>query len=203
MDFDKRLQLRDIKVLEFIEKVKVTNRNQIQNAFFKNVHPTVCMRRLSFLVDGSYVKRSRYKQTNGNNGYVYYPMGCKKPSKKLVVHELHVSDFYSTLLSNRIDVLEFKPRYMIGNIISDAYVVYRGSDDLIRRLFLEVQLTGNISDCVYKYHNIKDIARNETKWDTVPRLIVVSNLLGDKVQLKCMTVKYIDTQLNNIRSVLF
>lgn len=203
MDFNRRLQLRDLKVLEFIETVKVTNRKQIQNAFFKDVHPTVCMRRLSFLVDGSYVRRSRYKQNNGNNGYVYYPMSSKKPSKKLITHDLYASDFYSTLISSGIDVLDYKPRYVIGNIISDAYVEYRGSDGIIRRALVEVQLSGNLSDCVTKYKDIKDIVLSETKWTHVPRLIVISNLLDEPIKLRSMRVEYIDTQLKNIRSVIF
>ena len=46
MDLNKRLQPRDSQVLKFIEDTKVTNSNQIGKAFFKNLHPTVCMRRL-------------------------------------------------------------------------------------------------------------------------------------------------------------
>lgn len=204
MDFNRRLQLRDLKVLEFINLVKVTNRNQIQKVFFKDVHPTVCMRRLSFLTDGSYVKRARYKQNNGNNGYVYYPGGSKKPSKKLITHNLCVSEFYATMLAAGIEVLAYKPSYAIGNIISDAYIKYRGTDGLIRRIFLEVQMSGKLSDCVLKYTDIKDVIQNEKKnWASVPRLIVVSDLQDDKVQLKNMKVKYTDTQLKNIRSMLF
>lgn len=203
MDFDKRLQSRDSKVIDFINTVKVTNRNQIQRAFFKNVHETVCMRRLSFLVDGSYVKRSRFQQLNGNNGYVYYPANSKKPTKRILNHNLCVSEFYAAMLETNIEVISFKPIYSIGSIISDAYVEYKGADGVLRRAFIEVQLNGKTEDCVNKYNNIRDIVQSESNWGTVPRLIVITNLKDDRIRLRDIRVEYLTLDIKGIRSVLF
>lgn len=203
MDFDKRLQNRDIEVINFINTVKVTNRNQIKKAFFKNVHDTVCMRRLTFLVEGSYVKRARFQQMNGNNGFVYYPYDTKKPNKRILNHNLCIADFYAAMLETKIDVINFIPTYCIGKIISDAYVEYKGLDGVTRRAFVEVQLNGKIEDCVKKYINIKDIIQTERNWNTLPRIIVITNLTDDKVKLKNIKVEYLTLDLKNLRSALF
>lgn len=203
MDLNKRLQPRDSQVLKFIEDTKVTNSNQIGKAFFKNLHPTVCMRRLKFLHEYSYVNRSRYKEGNGYTGYIYYPTDTKKPSKKILTHNLMVSDFYATMLEAQIEVLSFQPTYMIGNIIADAYIKYRGNDGVIRRAFLEVQRSGKISDCVLKYKDIKSVIMKEKNWNTMPRLIVMTDLKDEKITLRNINVTYIASNLKNIRGVLF
>lgn len=206
MDFDERLQPRDLQVLKFINDTKVTDRNQIKKAFFKNVHYNICMRRLKFLVEGSYVNRTRYKNMgngDGYNGYIYFPVGIKKPSKKILTHNLMVSDFYATMLEAQIEVLSFQPTYMIGNIIADAYIKYRGNDGVIRRAFLEVQRSGKISDCVLKYKDIKSVIMKEKNWNTMPRLIVMTDLKDEKITLRNINVTYIASNLKNIRGVLF
>lgn len=206
MDFDERLQPRDLQVLKFINDTKVTDRNQIEKAFFKNVHSNVCMRRLKFLVEGSYVNRTRYKNMgngDGYNGYIYFPVGIKKPSKKILNHNLMVTDFYATMLEAQIEVLSFQPTYMIGNIIADAYIKYRGNDGVIRRAFLEVQRSGKISDCVLKYNDIKSLIIKEKDWNTMPRLIVMTDLKDEKITLRNINVTYIASNLKNIRGVLF
>lgn len=206
MDFDERLQPRDLQVLKFINDTKVTDRNQIKKAFFKNVHYNICMRRLKFLVEGSYVNRTRYKNMgngDGYNGYIYFPVGIKKPSKKILTHNLMVSDFYATMLEAQIEVLSFKPTYMIGNIIADAYIKYKGNDGVIRRAFLEVQRSGKISDCVLKYKDIKSVIMKEKNWNTMPRLIVMTDLKDEKITLRHINIIYCNTELKNIRGVLF
>lgn len=206
MDFDERLQPRDLQVLKFINDTKVTDRNQIKKAFFKNVHYNICMRRLKFLVEGSYVNRTRYKNIgngDGYNGYIYFPVGIKKPSKKILTHNLMVSDFYATILEAQIEVLSFKPTYMIGNIIADAYIKYKGNDGVIRRAFLEVQRSGKISDCVLKYKDIKSVIMKEKNWNTMPRLIVMTDLKDEKITLRHINIIYCNTELKNIRGVLF
>ena len=206
MDFDERLQPRDLQVLKFINDTKVTDRNQIKKAFFKNVHYNICMRRLKFLVEGSYVNRTRYKNIgngDGYNGYIYFPVGIKKPSKKILTHNLMVSDFYATMLEAQIEVLSFKPTYMIGNIIADAYIKYKGNDGVIRRAFLEVQRSGKISDCVLKYKDIKSVIMKEKNWNTMPRLIVMTDLKDEKITLRHINIIYCNTELKNIRGVLF
>ena len=203
MDFDKRLQARDKNVINFIETVQVANRNQIKRAFFKSVHDTVCMRRLTFLVDGSYVKRARFQQMNGNNGFVYYPNNSKKPKKRILNHNLCVTEFYAAVLEAKIEVLDFQTVYQIGNIISDAYIEYQGTDGVIRRSFIEVQLSGSILDCVKKYENIRNLIQYERNWGTVPRLIVITNLDDTKPRLHDMRVEYLNLDVKGIRNALF
>ena len=114
-----------------------------------------------------------------------------------------VSDFYATMLEAQIEVLSFKPTYMIGNIIADAYIKYKGNDGVIRRAFLEVQRSGKISDCVLKYKDIKSVIMKEKNWNTMPRLIVMTDLKDEKITLRHINIIYCNTELKNIRGVLF
>ena len=205
MDSDERLQPRDLEVIKFIENAKIADRNQIYNTFFKNLHPNICMRRLKFLSEYSYINRTRYQDVrlNGYTGYIYYPSGTKKLHKKMLRHNLMVTDFYATMLEAQIEVLSFKPTYMIGNIIADAYIKYKGNDGVIRRAFLEVQRSGKISDCVLKYKDIKSVIMKEKNWNTMPRLIVMTDLKDEKITLRHINIIYCNTELKNIRGVLF
>ena len=107
------------------------------------------------------------------------------------------------MLEANIEVISFKPTYCIGKVISDAYVKYKGSDGVIRRAFIEVQLSGVIEDCVKKYIGIKDIVQDERNWGALPRIIVITNLNDKKVKLKNIKVEYLTLELKGIRNALF
>lgn len=204
MDIEKRLQPRDIDVINLVKQCGVINSRQIQRVLFKNVSEIVMIRRLKFLADNNFINRARYGLENGTNGYVYYPVDVKKPSKKILFHNLTLIDFYTSVLSINVNVLDFKQPYSIGPIISDGYLKYKTTDGYIKRILIEVQRTGKLSDCVDKYNNIKNIILNENiKWNTIPTLVIVSDLAGDRPTLKHMRTKYINRDLKNVRNVLF
>ena len=89
-----------------------------------------------------------------------------------------------------------------ANII--AYIKYKDSDNKVRSIFLEVQLSNKVSDCVSKYGNIKNIILEERKdWQVIPRLIVITDLQHNNEQLKNIKIKYDTTEMNNLREILF
>ena len=192
---------RDKKTIELIEKIGPLTREQIQRVLFKNVHLNVPNRRLALLTDNKLIKRAYYQLEQHKNVYVYY--SGKKPSKRNIKHEIMVSEFITTVMA-MCEVLEVETHYSIGNIIADAYMKYRGNDGKVRSLFLEVQLSNKVNDCVSKYKDIKNIILDERKdWQTIPRLIVITDLEHNNEQIKNIRIKYDTTEMNNLREILF
>lgn len=192
---------RDKKTIELIEKIGPLTREQIQRVLFKNVHHNVPNRRLTLLTDNKLIKRAFYQVDAHKNVYVYY--ADKKPAKRNIKHELLVSEFITSVM-DMCEVLEVETHYAIGNIIADAYMKYKDSEDRIKHLFLEVQLSNKVNDCISKYENIKSIILEERKdWQTIPRLIVITDLEHNNEQIKNIRIKYDTTDMNNLREIIF
>ena len=190
------LVTRDKNIIELIEKVGVITREQVQRVLFKNVHQNIPMRRLSYLSENKLIKRAYYQIEEHKNVYVYY-LG-KKPSKRNIRHEITVTEFITNVMAIT-DVLEVNTHYVLGDIIADGYIKYRDSEGKIRRL-----LSNKVGDCINKYNDIKRIILdNRPDWQTIPRLIVITDLEHNNEQLKHMTVKYDTTDMENLRELLF
>ena len=192
---------RDKKTIELIEKIGPLTREQIQRVLFKNVHHNVPNRRLTLLTDNKLIKRAFYQVDAHKNVYVYY--ADKKPAKRNIKHELLVSEFITSVMT-MCEVLEVETHYALGNIIADAYMKYKDSECRIKHLFLEVQLYNKVNDCVEKYKDIKNlILDNKPDWQTIPRLIVITDLPHQEDQLKNIKVKYDTKDMKNLRKLLF
>lgn len=192
---------RDKKIIELVNQCGVITREQVQRVLFKDTHINVPLRRLKVLVDNKQIKRSYFNLGGHVNSYVYYQ--GKKPSKRLISHNLLITEFITKVMSI-CEVIEIETNYKIGNIIADAYIRYKTYEGRTRHLFLEIQLSNKVSDCVEKYKGIKEIILDEKPlWTTIPRVIVVTDLPHNNEQLKGITVKYDTKQMNNIRDLLF
>lgn len=190
------LNERDLKVIEFINMVELCNRKQIKDLFFKDTHENICMRRLTKLYELGYFERVKL---NGNQWFYYTN---KKPSARLLNHDLLITEVVTNMMINNVEIIEYQKSFMIGNIISDAYIRYK-INDKVKHLVLEVQLSNKIKDCVMKYENFKEliIENNLRSLGTVPKILVVSDL-KDKIELRKYKVKYCSTNLNDLMEVL-
>lgn len=192
---------RDKNIIRLIENVGVITREQVQRVLFKNVHQNIPMRRLSHLTENKLIKRAYYQIEEHKNVYVYYLW--KKPSKRNIRHEITVTEFITNVMAIT-EILEVNTHYVLGDIIADGYIKYRDSEGKIRRLLLEVQLSNKVGDCVSKYTDIRrTILDNRPDWQTIPRLIVITDLEHNNEQLKHMKVKYDTTDMENLRELLF
>ena len=143
------MQERDIKILEFMTQVRYCTNENIQDIFFQGLNHNVCYRRLNYLIDCKLIKRAYYRYMN-KNIYVYYL--DKKPSKRLLQHELLVTQFLVSLIKQGYALLSFEKTPQVADIIPDGVVSFK-SGNKVRQLFLEVQLSSG--DCIKKYRNIK------------------------------------------------
>ena len=143
------MQERDIKILEFMTQVRYCTNENIQDVFFQGLNHNVCYRRLNYLIDCKLIKRAYYHVDN-KNIYVYYL--DKKPSKRLLQHELLVTQFLVSLIKQGYELLSFEKTPKIADIIPDGVISFK-SGNKVKQLFLEVQLSSG--DCIKKYRNIK------------------------------------------------
>lgn len=192
---------RDRMILEMLKSCKLLTREQIQKVLFKNVHTNICLRRLKTLADNKEIKRSYFNLGGNKNVYVYYL--DKKPAKRNLLHDLAVSEFLTDMMLVS-DVKHIEVNYKIGNVIADAYIRYTGSTGVNKRLFLEVQKSNKVEDCVLKYRGMRNVVVNEKPcWNTMPRLIVLTDLEHSNKQLKDMKVYYDSLKSKNIRKIIF
>lgn len=176
---------RDGLVLDFINRYKLCTKDHIYNIYFNQVHTTVCSRRLKYLNDYGYIKREKF---NGNN-YIYY--SGTKPNNKLIPHDLLITDVVVKFLSEGYEILDFKKSFVLGDIISDAYIQVK-KDNKVKNVLLEVQLSGH--DCLSKYKNIKKLVIDNTHWDVLPRLLVVGDV--SQIYIKGLIIHYLSSKLD-------
>ena len=192
---------RDKKIVELVSQCGVITREQVQRVLFKDTHINVPLRRLKVLVDNKEIKRDYYNIGGHRNVFVYYQ--GKKTSKRLITHNLLITDFITKVMSI-CEVVEVETSLKIGNVIADGYIKYKTCEGKTRHLFLEVQLSNKVSYCIEKYKNIKSaILEEKPNWQTIPRLVVITDLEHNEEQLKGITVKYDNTEMNNLRELLF
>lgn len=190
------METRDKNVIDFVNMVGIANREQIKDMFFSEVHQNICMRRLKKIAEDEYINRFKYD----GNVFVYY--SDKKPSKRLIRHDLYITDFVVKMIKSGYEILEFKKSFIIGPIISDAYIKYKDHEGKQKHLVLEIQLSNKVEDCVLKYKDFKNlILENRNEWTVMPRIIVITDM-KQRIDLKGLKVFYDSTEMENIRDFL-
>ena len=187
---------RDMEILEFLTMCRICTRKQVQELLFENKHQNVPLRRLKRLADDGYVNRKMFKVENTRSVYVYYL--DKKPSKKLVEHDLYITDFLVKLIKNNYEIIEFKKNFSLGNIISDGYINVK-KNNRSKKILLEVQLSPH--DCISKYYNFKEVIINNTNWAVMPLLYVINNQ-GLNKKLIDMKVIYDNVKIEKVGEII-
>ena len=190
------IEARDKKVVDFINTFELCRREHIKELFFPEVHENICMRRLKKLAEDGHIERIKME----GNAFVYY--ANKKPSKRLLTHDMYITDLVVKMIKLGYEILEFKRSFVIGKIISDAYIKYKDPEGKVKHLVLEVQLSNKVEDCVLKYKNFKNIILDSNiNWDSIPRLLVITDM-PQRIELRGIKVLYDDTTMSNIKNII-
>ena len=190
------MEQRDLEVVNFINMIGLCESSHIKELFFPNCHANVCMRRLKKLAEDEHINRIKH---NGNT-FVYYSE--RKPSKRLLVHDMYITNFVVKMLKEGYEIIEFKKSFCIGNIISDAYIRYKDTEGVTRHLVLEIHLHNKVEDCINKYADFKNIILDNRKdFNSIPRIICITDM-KQRVTLKGLKVLYDNTDMNNINEIL-
>lgn len=190
------MEARDKKVVDFINTFELCKREHIKELYFEEVHQNICMRRLKKLAEDGHIERTKME----GNIFVYY-VG-KKPSKRLLTHDMYITDLVVKMIKAGYEILEFKKSFVIGNIISDAYIRYKDQEEKIRHCVLEIQLSNKVEDCINKYKDFKNIILDNRKdWNSIPRIICITDM-KQRVELRGLKVLYDTTDMNNLNEIL-
>ena len=190
------MQERDLKILSFLTMCRICTRKQVQELLFPDVHENIPLRRLKKLSDEGYINRKMFNVEGTKNMYVYYL--DKQPKKKLITHDLYITDFLVKLIKNKYEILDFKKSPQIGNIIPDAYLKII-KNKRIKRILLEVQISPN--DCLSKYKEIKEIIIENTDWPVMPTLYVINNQ-GLNKRMKDIKVIYDSIKIEKVGDII-
>lgn len=190
------MEARDKKVVDFINTFGLCRREHIKELYFSEVHQNICMRRLKKLSDDEHIKRIKLE----GNIFVYY--SNKKPSKRLLRHDMYITDLIVKMIKQGYEIIDFKRSLVIGNIISDAYIRYKDTEGKTRHCVVEIQLNNRVADCINKYKRFKDIILDsKVDWNTIPRIICITDM-QQRVELKGLKVLYDNTEMNNLDEIL-
>ena len=190
------MEVRDKKVVDFINTFELCRREHIKELFFNEVHENICMRRLKKLADDGHIERIKME----GNVFLYY--ANKKPSKRLLTHDMYISDLVVKMIKLGYEILEFKRSFVIGKIISDAYIRYMDLEGRIRHCVVEIQLSNRVEDCINKYKDFKNIILDNKKdWNSIPRIICITDM-KQRVELNGLKVLYDTTEMNNLNNIL-
>lgn len=189
---------RDRDIYTFIDMVGICTAKQIKDIFLPKVDITKTYQRLRVLVKEEFIKVSKI----GLNNYYYVN---SKTSKKMLEHDLKVTELVGFLKANGATILKFKRNKIIGrdlkdNIYADGYVIYKvkiGDKTYKKHILIEVQRTlqqkpdisyGKLYGCVNKYNHtsIKE-GFEKLKTDYVfkhkPPLVVITDIEDTSTQL--------------------
>lgn len=202
------MEKRDLEVVNFINMVGLCESSHVKELYFPDVHKNICMRRLKKLAEDGHINRVKME----GNVFVYY--NENKPSKRILFHDLQVTNFVVKMIKEGYEILEFKRTLVIGtkpknsavvsngSIIPDAYIKYKYKDGVVRHLVLEIQLSGTVENCISKYKNFKNlILESNLGWNTIPRIVCITNM-KDRIELRGLKVLYDNTDMNNINEIL-
>src|SRR5699024_10153476 len=145
------MEARDKKVVDFINTFELCKREHIKELFFNEVHQNICMRRLKKLAEDGHIERIKME----GNIFIYY--ANKKPSKRLLRHDMYITDLVVKMLKLGYEIIDFKRSFLIGNIISDCCIRYIDLEGKTKHCVVEIQLNNRIEDCILKYKRFKDI----------------------------------------------
>lgn len=146
---------RELLILDYLSKVRISTTGQIQDVFFNGLHHSVSYRVLKGLVDSGLIKRKYYRLSNKNT-HVYYL--DKAPGKRTLDHDLLITEFYVELIRNGYEVISYEKNPTVAEIIPDSEVWFRKNNKTYS-LFLEVQMSQH--DCIKKYYNLSTKVKRE------------------------------------------
>lgn len=136
---------RDYKVVEFVSKLPCYS-DTIQKIFFSNTSQRVTNRRLTFLHDYLYLRRSRH---GANDKYFYFTK--REPKQKL--HLDYIARTYLWIYQNGYKIHDFEVQKDYDKLIPDM-VLQIEKDGKKGTLAVEVELSNNnIARKIKKYED--------------------------------------------------
>lgn len=176
---------RDIKILEFLKEVNVSDTKTLSILFF-NGSLRRCNQRLKILKDHKKIKCFRENILSPN---IYY-IGRKPTNWK---HKIVFSQLLGVLQLNNIKILKYRTPFIVGNIIADGFIAIN-VDGINRIYFVEVERTKKLD--TDKYIDLYYSRKWKDIFPVMPSILLITDK-GFKNN-SVLDIKKISLNLENI-----
>lgn len=179
---------RDIKILEFLKEVNVSDTKTISILFF-NGSIRRCNQRLKILKDHKKIKCFREDILSPN---IYY-IGRKPTNWK---HKIVFSQLLGVLQLNNIKILKYRTPFIVGNIIADGFIAVN-VDGVNKIYFVEVERTKKLD--TDKYIDLYYSRKWKELFPVMPSILCISD---KKVRdSSILDIKNINLNLDSIEAI--
>jgi hypothetical protein len=193
---------RDQNLFDFITDFHVATSNQINTLFFNNnPNKRYCNKRLKYLYDNKYIKRTR---STISNDFAYYI--DKKSHISQVHHDLIRVELYINI-KKHFQVLGWSNELPIKNIrpdavtyLNDSSFAYINNKGITIPVFIEVHLNNKFN--FDKYINLLKQYDLKALFGVMPRVVICTDkqvIIPKDIVLK---FKIIDIEMNGIENIL-
>jgi hypothetical protein len=167
---------RDQTIINFLEDFRIANTGQLHRLFFPNTPVQYSSRRLKYLFDEGYIKRTRSTLTSG---YAYY-VGKKSGQMH---HDLIRVELFITL-KQLYTITEWGNEATIGNIRPDAVAII--DDHGIKfPVFIEIHLNNRFD--FDKYKELLKTTDLKALFGLMPRVLICTE---QKLTLPNIGIKF-------------
>lgn len=186
------LTSRDFDLVKFVMEQGSITAKQAFKIFFSHAKQgeLIARRRLKKLEDSKELLVFEDWRTNQK---IYYLK--KKPS----MHALKCLDFYSELVYQGAEVLQFKRELKLYKCTPDAFIAFKAGGKG-KMILLEVDLYNRTN--IEKYKPLYEAGEFQKKYGIFPLITIVSKNKNAKVNTP-YKVKYIDLDLKDMKEQLF
>jgi hypothetical protein len=157
---------RDQDIYNFIEDFHAATASQLHALFFNNTSYRYSRKRLQYLSEEGFIKRTR---STINNDYAYY---IKKYSLlQQLHHDLIRTELY-THLKQRYYLLEWNNEMTIANIRPDA-LTYINDHGIVFPVFVEIHLNNK-----FNFDKYKELIKNNdlrAMFGIMPRVVICTD----------------------------
>ncbi len=165
--------------------------SQLNRLFFPGTSDRYCRKRLQYLYECGYLKRTR--STLGND-YAYFIE--KKSLLQQVHHDLIRTEIYAAIQS-RFKILEWHNEFSIEHIRSDAFC-YISNGGIGYPIFIEIHLNNN-----FNFDKYKEFAKQDLKaiFGVLPRVIICTDRQVTITQNSGIKYRVIDFTMKGLESL--
>jgi hypothetical protein len=167
---------RDQNALNFLSDFRIATLSQIHRIFFNDVSERYSSKRIKYLYDNGYVKRTI---STINSGYAYYI--SKKPVQ--IHHDLLRAELFAQL-QQRYKVLEWNNEMPVLDIRPDAFA-YIEDNGIPFPVFIEIHLSNKFN--FDKYKSLLQSADLKALYGIMPRVIICTDR---QVDIPPMAIKF-------------
>lgn len=179
---------RDIKILEFLKEVNVSDTKTLSILFF-NGSLRRCNQRLKILKDHKKIKCFRDDVLSPN---IYY-IGRKPTNWK---HKIVFSQLLGVLQLNNIKILKYRTPFICGSVIADGFIAIN-NNGVNKIYFVEVERTKKLD--VDKYETLYYSRKWRSLFPVMPSILCISD---KKVRdSSVLDIKNINLNLDSIEAI--